>query len=167
MVDRAEQGLIDEKWMAYALELAKKAQDLDEVPVGAVVIKAGAVVGEGWNQVISQSDPTAHAEVVALRDAAKRLNNYRIIGTTLYVTLEPCSMCAGALLHGRIQRLVYGASEPKNGAVSSQLNLFELHAFNHHVDVVGGVLAEQSGGLISSFFRNKRLAKKVGKNTLR
>ncbi|MBV1871084.1 MAG: tRNA adenosine(34) deaminase TadA [Gammaproteobacteria bacterium] len=165
MVDRVEQGLIDEKWMAYALELAKKAQDIDEVPVGAVVIKAGQVVGEGWNQVISQSDPTAHAEVVALRDAAKRLNNYRIIGATLYVSLEPCAMCAGALLHARIQRLVYGTSEPKNGAVSSQFNLFELHTFNHQIEVVGGVLAEQSGDLIGSFFRNKRIAKKAEKNT--
>ena len=158
-----EQGLNDQKWMMCALELAEKAQKLDEVPVGAVVVKEGQLIGEGWNQVISENDPTAHAEIVALRDAAKNLNNYRVVGTTLYVTLEPCAMCVGALLHGRIQRLVFAASEPKNGAVLSQINLLELHSFNHQVDVRGGVLADKASDLLTSFFKNKRLLKKETK----
>lgn len=159
----SEQELIDQKWMKQALELAQKAQSLDEVPVGAVLVKGGEVIGEGWNQTISACDPTAHAEVVALRDAAKRLNNYRVIGTTLYVTLEPCAMCVGALVHGRVQRLVYAASEPKSGAVSSQVNLLELHAFNHRVDVSSGVLAARASDLLTSFFKNKRQLKKEKK----
>lgn len=159
----SEQELIDQKWMKQALELAQKAQSLDEVPVGAVLVKGGEVIGEGWNQTISACDPTAHAEVVALRDAAKRLNNYRVIGTTLYVTLEPCAMCVGALVHGRVQRLVYAASEPKSGAVSSQVNLLELHAFNHRIDVRSGVLADSASDLLTSFFKNKRQLKKEKK----
>ncbi len=159
----SDQELIDQKWMKQALQLAQKAQSLDEVPVGAVLVKGGEVIGEGWNQTISACDPTAHAEVVALRDAAKRLNNYRVIDTTLYVTLEPCAMCVGALVHGRVQRLVYAASEPKNGAVSSQINLLELHAFNHRIDVSSGVLAAQASDLLTSFFKNKRQIKKEKK----
>ena len=159
-----EQDLNDQKWMKCALVLAEKAQELDEVPVGAVVVKEGKLIGEGWNQVISESDPTAHAEIIALRDAAKNQKNYRVVGTTLYVTLEPCAMCVGALLHGRIQRLVFAASEPKNGAVSSQINLLALHTFNHHVDVKGGVLADKASDLLSSFFKNKRLLKKERKS---
>jgi len=159
----SDQELIDQKWMKQALQLAQKAQSLDEVPVGAVLVKGGEVIGEGWNQTISACDPTAHAEVVALRDAAKRLNNYRVIDTTLYVTLEPCAMCVGALVHGRVQRLVYAASEPKNGAVSSQINLLELHAFNHRIDVSRGVLEAQASDLLTSFFKNKRQIKKEKK----
>ncbi|MBL4608106.1 MAG: tRNA adenosine(34) deaminase TadA [Pseudomonadales bacterium] len=154
------QYLIDQKWMEYALKLAQKAQAIDEVPVGAVLVKGDEIIGEGWNQVISSSDPTAHAEVVALRDAAKRLDNYRVIDTTLYVTLEPCAMCVGALIHGRIRRLVYATSEPKNGAVSSQISLLELHDFNHHIDVTSGVLADQASDLLTLFFKNKRQLKK-------
>ena len=159
----SDQELIDQKWMKQALQLAQEAQRLDEVPVGAVLVKGGEVIGEGWNQTISACDPTAHAEVVALRDAAKRLNNYRVIDTTLYVTLEPCAMCVGALVHGRVQRLVYAASEPKSGAVSSQVNLLELHAFNHRIDVSSGVLAAQASDLLTSFFKNKRQLKKEKK----
>lgn len=159
----SEQALIDQKWMEQALRLAQKAQSLDEVPVGAVLVKGGEVIGEGWNQTISACDPTAHAEVVALRDAAKRLNNYRVVGTTLYVTLEPCAMCVGALVHGRVQRLVYAASEPKSGAVSSRVNLLELHAFNHRIDVSNGVLADRASDLLTSFFKNKRQLKKEKK----
>ena len=155
-----DQELIDQMWMNYALKLAQKAQMLDEVPVGAVLVKGDRVIGEGWNQVISACDPTAHAEVVALRDAAKKLNNYRVIDTTLYVTLEPCAMCVGALIHGRIQRLVYATSEPKSGAVSSQVNLLDLSVFNHSVEVSSGVLAAQASDLLRSFFKNKRELKK-------
>jgi tRNA(adenine34) deaminase len=151
-----DQELIDHKWMKHALKLAQNARVLDEVPVGAVLVKDNEVIGEGWNQAISACDPTAHAEVVALRNAAKRLNNYRVVNTTLYVTLEPCAMCLGALVHGRVQRLVYAASEPKSGAV----NLLELHAFNHHIDVISGVLAAEASVLLKSFFKNKRKLKK-------
>jgi len=160
----SDQELIDQKWMKQALKLAQKAQSLDEVPVGAVLVKDGEVIGEGWNQTISACDPTAHAEVVALRDAAKRLDNYRVIDTTLYVTLEPCTMCVGAMVHGRVQRLVYAASEPKSGAVLSQINLLELHAFNHRIDVSSGVLAAQASDLLTSFFKAKRQQKKEKKS---
>ncbi len=143
-------------WMQSALELASRACELGEVPVGAVLVKGGEVIGEGWNRPISSHDPTAHAEIIALRDAATRLNNYRLPGTCLYVTIEPCTMCLGAMIHARVDRIVFGAAEPRAGAVQSQLQLLEAGHFNHRIAWVGGVLAEQCGAMISEFFRVRR-----------
>ena len=147
---------IDREWMAKAILLAEQAGAAGEVPVGAVLVKDGVAVGEGWNRPISTCDPTAHAEVMALRDAASRLENYRLPETTLYVTIEPCTMCVGAILHARVGRIVYGATEPRAGAVESQLQLTDMTHYNHKVEVVGGVLAEECSELISDFFRKKR-----------
>jgi tRNA(adenine34) deaminase len=149
----------DEKWMRHAMQLATQAEALGEVPVGAVLVCDGEIVGEGFNQPISQCDPTAHAEVVAIRAAAQQLNNYRLPNTTLYVTIEPCTMCAGSLMHARIARLVYGAREPRAGAVDSQLALLSQSLFNHRIDVSGGVLGKECGHLISDFFVRKRQRK--------
>tara|TARA_R110000822_G_scaffold159476_13_gene299325 strand:- start:33625 stop:34119 length:495 start_codon:yes stop_codon:yes gene_type:complete len=146
----------DRDWMSRALSLAAQAAEVGEVPVGAILVKNGAVIGEGWNRPISSCDPTAHAEVVALRDAASRLENYRLPETTLYVTIEPCTMCVGAILHGRVGRLVYGATEPRAGAVTSQLRLTEMTHYNHKIDVVGGVMAKECSQLMSEFFKKKR-----------
>lgn len=147
---------IDREWMAKALLLAEQAGAAGEVPVGAVLVKDGVAIGEGWNQPISTCDPTAHAEVMALRDAASRLENYRLPETTLYVTIEPCTMCVGAILHARVGRIIYGALEPRAGAVESQLCLTDMTHYNHKVEVVGGVLAKECSQLISDFFRKKR-----------
>lgn len=147
---------IDREWMAKALLLAEQAGAAGEVPVGAILVKDGVAIGEGWNQPISTCDPTAHAEVVALRDAASRLENYRLPETTLYATIEPCTMCVGAMLHARVSRIVYGATEPRAGAMESQLRLTDMTHYNHKVEVVGGVLAEECSNLISNFFRKKR-----------
>ena len=149
----------DQDWMRRALALAESAQQLDEVPVGALVVKDGVVVGEGYNQPITANDPSAHAEIVALRQAAQNLANYRLTGCTLYVTIEPCTMCAGALVHARIKRLVYGAPEPKAGVISSQLRLLETGFLNHRIEVVSGVLGETCSKLISDFFARKRALK--------
>lgn len=146
----------DEDFMAVALELARAAGAAGEVPVGAVVVQDGEVVGRGWNQPIGRSDPTAHAEVMALRDAALRLSNYRLPGATLYVTLEPCAMCVGAIMHARIARVVFGARDPKTGAAGSVIDLFAEDRLNHHAEVAGGVMAEECGGLLSSFFAARR-----------
>lgn len=146
----------DEDFMATALELARAAASAGEVPVGAVVVADGEIVGRGWNQPIGRHDPTAHAEVMALRDAAQRLANYRLPGATLYVTLEPCAMCVGAIMHARIARVVFGARDPKTGAAGSIIDLFAEDRLNHHAEVVGGVLAEECGGLLSSFFAARR-----------
>ncbi|MCA2998475.1 MAG: tRNA adenosine(34) deaminase TadA [Burkholderiales bacterium] len=146
----------DEIFMRHALSLAGEAAALGEVPVGAVLVKDGEVVGEGFNHPISSSDPTAHAEIVALRDAAKRLDNYRLTNCTLYVTLEPCAMCVGAILHSRVARIVWGAAEPKSGACGSVINLAAEPKLNHHATFVGGVLAEASGEILRSFFRQRR-----------
>ena len=154
-----DQG-IDQQWMDRALELAKHGATLGEVPVGAVVVSNDEIIGEGWNQPISSQDPTAHAEVVALRAAASTINNYRLVDATLYVTLEPCTMCAGALVHARIARLVYAASEPKSGVVHSNGCIFKQAYFNHQIEFTGGVLAEQSGQIISDFFQRRRVEKK-------
>ncbi len=152
----------DEKWMRHALALAEKAGSLGEVPVGAVLIDAGgSILGEGWNQPINDHDPTAHAEVVALRAAGKKTKNYRLPGTTLYVTIEPCLMCAGAMIHSRIERLVFGALEPKAGVVVSQKDIFDADdVFNHRVNYTGGVLAESCSAVISDFFRERRAENK-------
>lgn len=126
------------------------------MPVGAVVVVDEKIVGEGWNRPISASDPTAHAEVQAMRAAAATLRNYRLLGATLYVTLEPCAMCVGAMFHARIRRVVFGAADPKTGAAGSTLNLFEEHRLNHHALVEGGVLAQECGALLSAFFASRR-----------
>ncbi|MGE5624714.1 MAG: tRNA adenosine(34) deaminase TadA [Bacillota bacterium] len=146
----------DEKFMREALVLARVAEGAGEVPVGAVLVKDGAIVGSGWNQPIGAHDPTAHAEVMALRAAAKLAGNYRLTGTTLYVTLEPCAMCTGALVHARVARLVYGAPDPKTGAVESVFNLAQNEKLNHRLDVTGGVLAEDCGGILKDFFSRRR-----------
>lgn len=146
----------DEYWMRLALELAGRAAAAGEVPVAAVLVADGQVVGEGWNCPIGACDPTAHAEINALRDAARRRGNYRLIDTTLYVTLEPCAMCVGALIHARVARLVFGAREPRAGAVASQFELLEAGCFNHRVCWSEGVLAAECGALLVDFFRSRR-----------
>jgi len=142
--------------MRVALELAMTAGSLGEVPVGAVVVKNGEIVGRGYNQPIGKHDPTAHAEVMALRDAAQTLNNYRLPGCTLYVTLEPCAMCSGAIMHARIGRVVFGAADPKTGVAGSVINLYAEDRLNHHATIEGGVLAAECGALLSSFFAARR-----------
>ncbi|HJQ64404.1 MAG TPA: tRNA adenosine(34) deaminase TadA [Burkholderiales bacterium] len=146
----------DEYYMQQALELAREAQRAGEVPVGAVVVKADVIVGRGYNRPISAHDPTAHAEIVALRDAATRLGNYRLGDCALFVTLEPCAMCAGAMLHARLARVVYGARDPKTGACGSVIDLFAESRLNHHTALAGGVLAESAAALLQSFFYERR-----------
>ena len=146
----------DTLFMQVALELARQAASADEVPVGAVVVKGGQIVGRGYNQPIGPHDPTAHAEVMALRDAAQHLGNYRLPGCTLYVTLEPCLMCCGAILHARMARLVFGASDPKTGAAGSVMNVFAETRLNHHTEASGGVMAQECGTLLSNFFVARR-----------
>nr|AMK59290.1 hypothetical protein [uncultured bacterium UPO50] len=146
----------DESWMNEALALARAAGAAGEVPVGAVVVLDGEIIGRGFNQPIGRHDPTAHAEVMALRDAARRLGNYRLPGATLYVTLEPCAMCAGAIMQARIARVVFGARDPKTGVAGSVLNLFAEKRLNHHAEIIGGVRAEVCGQLLSSFFAVRR-----------
>jgi tRNA(adenine34) deaminase len=145
-----------EDFMGIALDLAREAATLGEVPVGAVVVRDGEIVGRGCNQPIGRHDPTAHAEVMALRDAAQRLGNYRMPGCTLYVTLEPCAMCIGAIFHARIGRVVFGARDPKTGAAGSVIDLFDVEKLNHHAKVVGGVRTEECGALLSGFFAARR-----------
>lgn len=145
-----------EKWMQHALHLASKAEACGEVPVGAVLVKDGVIIGEGYNQLITLNDPTAHAEILALRDAASVLKNYRLPETTLYVTLEPCCMCAGAIVHARVKHLVYGANEPKAGVVVSQRHFFEQKFLNHQTTYEGGVLQEECSQMMSNFFKQKR-----------
>jgi tRNA(adenine34) deaminase len=151
----------DEYWMRHALELAQQADQTNEVPVGAIVVKDNAVIAEGFNKPISSADPTAHAEIVALRGAAQTLNNYRLPDTTLYVTVEPCAMCAGAIIHSRIKRVVYGAAEPKAGAVCSHLQLFDQAQMNHRVEWQGGVLADEATAVLQAFFARRRDEKRA------
>lgn len=146
----------DQEWMQQALALAEHAAANGEVPVGAVLVRDGECLGCGWNQPICSHDPSAHAEIVALRDAALSVNNYRLTGATLYVTIEPCTMCFGALMHARIGRLVYGATEPRAGVCVSQLQLPEQSFYNHQLDVHGGVCADQASALLKAFFAAKR-----------
>lgn len=146
----------DEDYMELALALAQQAADAGEVPVGALVVKDGEIVGRGFNQPISGADPSAHAEMVALRDAARRLGNYRLVGCTLYVTLEPCAMCTGAIQHARIARLVFGACDPKTGACGSVVNLMAEEKLNHHCEVTSSILAEECGSILSRFFAARR-----------
>ncbi len=149
-------GVNDELYMRLALELAGEAASNDEVPVGAVVVRDGSVVGRGFNAPISQGDPTAHAEVRALRAAARTIGNYRLTDCSLYVTLEPCVMCAGAIQHARIARVVYGARDAKTGACGSVVDLFADGRLNHHAEVIGGVCAQDSARLLQSFFARRR-----------
>lgn len=146
-----------------AMDLAAKAEAIGEVPVGALVVKNGEVIGQGFNQSITTSDPSAHAEMIALREAAKRLDNYRLIDTTLYVTLEPCPMCAGMMVHSRIRRLVFGAFDEKTGAAGSRMQLAAHPELNHQVEITGGVLQELCSAQISDFFRRRRKQKKQEK----
>lgn len=146
----------DSHWMERALELARKAEVANEVPVGAIVVRFDDVIGSGWNQPIQSSDPTSHAEIVAMRDAARAEKNYRLPGTTLYVTLEPCVMCAGALVHARVERVVFGTHDPKSGAAGSVFSLLPNEAFNHQPEVVGGVLEQECATLLQGFFKKRR-----------
>lgn len=146
----------DEKFMRRALELAAEGASKGEVPVGAVLVKGGEIIAEGFNQPISSNDPTAHAEIVVLREAGRKLGNYRLTDTTLYVTLEPCTMCAGSLVWSRVGRLVYGAKEPRTGAVGSIYDIPRDERLNHRLEVREGVLADESAALLQDFFRSKR-----------
>jgi tRNA(adenine34) deaminase len=146
----------DERLMLEALALARQAAAAGEVPVGAVVVKDGIVIGRGYNRPVSAHDPTAHAEVIALRNAAEQLGNYRLTDCSLYVTLEPCAMCAGAIMHARIGRLVYGTRDSKSGACGSVVNLFAENRLNHHATVTGGVLADEAARLLQGFFAARR-----------
>jgi tRNA(adenine34) deaminase len=150
----------DEQFMREALSLAQQAAELGEVPVGAIVVKDGVIVGRGSNAPIGSHDPSAHAEILALRDAAKNIGNYRLVDCSLYVTLEPCAMCAGAIQHARIGQLVFGAKDPKTGACGSVVNLMAEDKLNHHTDVAAGVLENECGQLLSDFFKQRRQAKK-------
>ena len=146
----------DEYWMRRALELAERAQAQGEVPVGAVLVMGEDCIAEGWNRSISAHDPSAHAEITVLRTAASNLQNYRLPGTTLYVTLEPCAMCAGAIVLARIKRLVYAAADPRTGAAGSVFNILQTGQLNHRVELTGGILEQESAVLLQTFFRNRR-----------
>jgi tRNA(adenine34) deaminase len=148
--------IIDETWMLRALELARLAKQAGEVPVGAVLVMDGVSIAEGWNCPISTHDPAAHAEIIALRAGGLALQNYRLVGTTLYVTLEPCAMCMAAIVHARVKRLVFGAYDPKRGAVCNALQLADADFLNHTVEWKGGVLEEDCSLLLRDFFRQKR-----------
>ncbi|NOT64541.1 MAG: tRNA adenosine(34) deaminase TadA [Methylotenera sp.] len=150
----------DIDFMQQALILASLTAQAGEVPVGAIVVKDGVIIGRGGNAPIGLHDPTAHAEIAAMRDAAQHLGNYRLVDCTLYVTLEPCAMCAGAMQHARIARLVYGASDPKTGACGSVVNLMAEPKLNHHTEAVGGILAQECGAMLSDFFKQRRLTNK-------
>jgi len=146
----------DQKWMQHALTLAERSQKNGEVPVGAVIVKDKQLISEGWNQPIAHHDASAHAEIMAIRAAGRVLNNYRLPDTTLYVTLEPCTMCAGAMIHARIARLVFGAPDPRTGTAGSAIDLFSQDYHNHKIEVAGGVLQDECGQILKDFFRQRR-----------
>ena len=146
----------DEKWMTLALAQAKKAEEHGEVPVGAVLVKDGLFIAKAHNQPISTSDPTAHAEIQLLRIAGKKLKNYRLTGTSIYVTLEPCAMCLGAIMHARVERIIFGAHDPKTGVCGSSQNLIDANCFNHKIELTGGVLESQCKNLLKLFFSSRR-----------
>lgn len=150
----------DEFWIDYAQQVAAKAEDIGEVPVGALVVLDNQLIAEGWNQSITQNDPTAHAEIMALKKAGEVLNNYRLIDTTLYVSLEPCPMCAGAMVHARVKRVVFGAYDQKTGAAGSVFNLVDASQLNHQLLITGGIHQEACSQQISRFFQNRRASKK-------
>lgn len=146
----------DELWMEEALRCAQRALEANEVPVGAIVVREGVVVGRGWNRNLTDSDPTAHAEIVALRDAGRNLGNHRLVDCELFATIEPCAMCAGAAVHARVRRLVYGADDPKAGAIRSALLVVNHPSLNHQMEVRGGVLAGRAAEMLQEFFRKRR-----------
>ena len=150
------QAELDRQFMQQALDQAKLAANAGEVPVGAVLVRDGQIISSGFNQPISNSDPSAHAEMMALRAAAQDESNYRLPGTTLYVTLEPCTMCAGAMLHARVERVVFGATDPKTGAAGSVLNVFSEKQINHQTQVEGGIMSEECGQILRNFFKERR-----------
>lgn len=154
----------DQTFMQIALELAHQAALAGEVPVGAIVVKDGVIIGRGSNAPIGKHDPTAHAEIIAMRDAAQQLGNYRLVDCTLYVTLEPCAMCTGAMQHARIKKLVFGASDPKTGACGSVINLMNEAKLNHHTEISGGVMAVECGAVLSEFFTARRKKVKSQEN---
>lgn len=157
----------DEYWMRQALRLALRAQEEGEVPVGALLVLDNQVIGEGWNRPIGRHDPTAHAEIMALRQGGAVLQNYRLLNATLYVTLEPCVMCAGAMVHSRIRRLVYGAADVKTGAAGSLMDILRHPGMNHQVEILSGVLAEECAATLSNFFRMRREQQKALKQAQR
>jgi tRNA(adenine34) deaminase len=146
----------DEKFMRQAIKEAERAGQRDEVPIGAVVVLDGKIIGRGYNQPVRRNDPTAHAEIIALRKAARKIGNYRLVNATLYVTIEPCAMCAGAMVHARIRRLVYGAEDAKAGGVKSVFQICTENSLNHQVEIEGGMLADECRALLQSFFKRKR-----------
>ncbi len=152
----AEHLSADQSWMQRALELAVKAESEGEVPVGAVIVHDGSILAEGWNRTIGTHDPTAHAEIIALRRAGRRLHNYRMPACTMYVTLEPCGMCISAIIHARLDRLVFAAPDPKTGALGGNWNILEATRHNHDLSVEGGVLAREAGDRLRAFFRARR-----------
>lgn len=156
MTDPRDGGTIDRRWMAHALELARRAEAEGEVPVGAVVVCRDELLGEGWNRNIVLRDPSAHAEIIALREAGRALGNHRMPGCVLYVTLEPCAMCVSAAIHARLDRVVFGAPDPKTGALGGAWSLPDAHAHNHRLHWHGGVMAEASAELLRAFFRARR-----------
>jgi len=157
MQNNDDREALDVFWMQRAIELAKLAESRGEVPVGAVLVKDDQIIGEGYNSPISENDPTAHAEIRALRDAAQRMGNYRLLNTSLYVTLEPCLMCVGAIVHARIGEVVFGASEPKTGAAGSVFDVLTSPAHNHNVELRGGVMADECAMLLTEFFQKRRV----------
>ncbi|MBI0114424.1 MULTISPECIES: tRNA adenosine(34) deaminase TadA [Gilliamella] len=158
--------MTDEIWMRHALELAKCAESIGEIPVGAVIVdENGQLIGEGFNQSIIKHNPTAHAEIMAIEQAGQFLHNYRLVNTTLYVTLEPCIMCAGAIIHSRIKRVVYGASDYKTGAAGSYINILSRTGINHFAQITSGVLASECSSMLSNFFKKRRLEIKQNKHS--
>lgn len=155
-VEMEQDPVVDARWMREALALARQAGEAGEVPVGAILVRDGEMLGSGFNQPIRTCDATAHAEIVAIRDASQSCNNYRLPGTTLYVTIEPCTMCLGAIIHARVERLVFGAPEPRAGAVVSQAALIDAVHFNHQLSFTRGVLADECSTLLQNFFRTRR-----------
>ena len=153
----------DDYWMKKALNLARKAEALGEVPIGSIIVKDDTVIGKGFNQRESRNDPSAHAEMIAIRQASRKLNAWRLVGTTLYVTLEPCPMCMGAILLARIDRVVFGCFDPKAGAAGSLYNLAEDPRFNHRVELTSGIMKQECSGILSNFFRTLRAEKKAAR----
>lgn len=159
--------MLDEIWMRRALELAKHAESLGEIPVGAIIVdEHNQIIGEGYNQSIINHNPTAHAEIMAIEQAGQCKKNYRLVNTTLYVTLEPCIMCAGAIIHSRIKRVVYGASDFKTGAAGSYIDILSRTGINHYAQIIGGVLADECSSMLSAFFQKRRQQKKQNKQSI-
>lgn len=149
--------MFDKEWMQCAFKLAQKAKEHDEVPVGAVIVHEDKIIGEGWNQPISSNDPTAHAEIIALRDAGNNVGNYRLPDATMYVTLEPCAMCAGAIVHARLSKIIFAVADPKTGACGSIFNLLQAEELNHKVEIGKGIMEDECRLLIQTFFKEKRI----------